>query len=79
MSVNDEVQHLVSKGWRIVSDGPSGVQLEGPKPASNQTAIGIGLGVLFLFLFWPIGVLFLAAALINHITSKKPSKFIPRG
>ncbi len=77
MKTPETVPVLVRSGWKIVSDGPSGVQLEGPKKMKMQTAVALVLGVFLIFVYG-IGLIVVAFALIDYAMTKPQTKFIPR-
>lgn len=78
-STNDQVAALVKQGWRIVSDGPSGVQLEGPKKMKGLDQGAAILGGVLLIVAWPIGLLLIACALLDYWLLTKPeTRFIAR-
>ena len=65
-------------GWQIVSDGPSGVQLQGPKKMAGLDQAALVLGVL-TFWIYGIGFIFIAIALIDYLVfTKRPLVFLPR-
>jgi hypothetical protein len=78
LSFNDEVKAHVSKGWKVISDGPSGVQLEGPKKMRGLDKLCLAVGVL-TFWIYGIGLFFIAVAMLDYWFMTKPeAKFLAR-
>ena len=67
----------LAEGWIMISEGPSGAQLELPKKMKTQTKVALVLGFFLLFL-WGLGVIVMIAALIDYAMQKKQTKFISR-
>jgi hypothetical protein len=59
------LKKLTSEGWAVVSEGPSGAQLRGPKQMRALDKWGIGIGVPLIVL-WGVGLLLIAAGLIDY-------------
>lgn len=77
-TVEAQVAEAVNAGWRIVSDGPSGVQLVGPKKMQALDKICLVVGLL-TFWIYGIGLFFMALAALDYwIFTKAPTKFIAR-
>jgi hypothetical protein len=76
----DGVKLLVSKGWRVVSDGPTGVQMEKPKrPRMSARILFVAGAVVFLVVNWMVGAVILVAAIVDYAVLTKPeSRFFPR-
>lgn len=73
------IQALTQKGWRVVSDGPTGVQMEAPKEMDIKDRVIAALGAVMILLFWPLGVLLITVALLDYAVFTKPrQKFFPR-
>ncbi|HVU37781.1 MAG TPA: hypothetical protein VHC95_05560 [Opitutales bacterium] len=72
-----ELTDYLSKGWKITSDGPTGIQLEGPKLMKGLDKACLVLGILT---FWfGMGFVFIAVAMLDYWFMTKPEvKFIPR-
>lgn len=71
------LKEALGKGWIMISEGPSGAQLELPKRMKGQTKGAIIVGILLVFLYG-IGVIIIAAALIDYAMQKKETQFISR-
>ena len=77
-SVESQVADAVKAGWKIVSDGPSGVQLVGPKKMQSLDKICLAVGLL-TFWIYGIGLFFMALAALDYsIFTKAPMQFIAR-
>jgi hypothetical protein len=75
----NSISQLVSEGWTITADGPSGTQLSGKKRMKTLDALCFGVGAFCLFLFWPLGSFLIVISLIDYFFLTKPeSRFIPR-
>lgn len=76
----DGVKLLVSQGWRVVSDGPSDVQMEKPKKPRLASRILFVVGaVIFLVSNWIIGSVVLLAAVVDYtVLTKKEVRFFSR-
>ena len=72
-----ELRAALAEGWVLLSEGPSGAQLELPRRMKTQTKIALVLGFL-LVLAWGFGLIIVAAALIDYALQKKETKFIAR-
>lgn len=72
-----ELKAALAEGWIMISEGSSGAQLELPKKIKNQTKVALVVGFLLVFL-WGLGLLVIAAALIDYAMQKKQTKFIMR-
>ena len=75
--MNPKIQDLIDKGWRITSDGPSGVRLEAPKKMTMREGFTIAVGVV-LIPFFGIGLLVIGAAIIDHLKRTPETLFIFR-
>ncbi len=72
------VQSLVQSGWKVVSDGPTGIQLEGPKKMRGLDKLCLAIGILTFWLYG-LGLIFIFLALVDYAFLTKPeTKFIPR-
>jgi len=79
LPIEQQLTALVAAGWKIVSDGPSGVQLVGPKKMQSLDKICLAVGLL-TFWIYGIGLFFMALAALDYwIFTKAPTKFIARG
>jgi len=75
---DSELRSFVDKGWEIVSDGPSGVQLKAPKAMTGMDKACCVFGFLTL-IFWGIGLIFILIAVLDYaFFSKQETKFLPR-
>jgi hypothetical protein len=73
----DELNTLLGAGWNIVSDGPSGIQLQRKKMKGLDKACLI-LGGVLIFAYG-IGLFFILIALIDYFFLTKPETlFVPR-
>jgi hypothetical protein len=72
-----ELKAAVSDGWIMLSEGPSGAQMELPKTMRTQTKVGLVAGFLLLFVYG-VGVIVLIAAVIDYAIQKKNTRFISR-
>ena len=61
----------------MISEGPSGAQMELPKKMKGQTKGALVIGFL-LILAWGFGIIIIIAALIDYAMQKKQTKFISR-
>ncbi len=78
-SMNDQVAALTKAGWKIISDGQSGVQLEGPKKMKGLDVAAAVLGAALLLVAWPIGLVLIVVAVLDYlIFTKAETKFISR-
>jgi hypothetical protein len=75
--MNPQVQDLIEKGWRVISDGASGTQMQAPKKMTAGEVGAIVVGVV-LIPFFGIGFLVIAGAIVDHIRRKPETKFIFR-
>ncbi len=76
--IEQQIAALVKGGWKIVSDGPSGVQLVGPKKMQSLDKICLAVGLL-TFWIYGIGLFFMALAALDYwIFTKAPMQFIAR-
>lgn len=78
MTARQELNQLLGSGWKIVSDGPSGVQLEGPKKMRTLDQLCFAGGVVLCFLIAPLGILLVLVAIVDYAAfTKPPRQFIP--
>jgi len=75
--MNETKEDLMSAGWKITSDGPSGTQLEEPKRMNKREGFSILVGVI-LIPFFGIGLLVIGAAVIDHMMRKPSVRFFSR-
>jgi hypothetical protein len=73
-----QLKGALAEGWIMLSEGPSGAQLELPKKMKTQTKVALVVGFFLLFLFWGLGAIVMIAALIDYAMQKKQTKFISR-
>ena len=71
------MKELLEQGWRVTSDGPQGTQLEAPKKMKGREIFSISCGILLLP-FFGLGLLIIAAALIDYHRRRPETKFIFR-
>jgi hypothetical protein len=74
---DEQLRAYLRDGYEVVSDGPSGVQLRGPKKMRRQTKVAMILGAV-LTLAYGIGLVLLLFAMIDHAMAKPPTVFLPR-
>lgn len=73
------LDELISAGWHIIADGPSGVQLAAPKKMRGLDQACAVIGVICLFFSWPLGLfLFVLAGFDYAFFTKPATKFLPR-
>ena len=73
----EAVQEHTDAGWKVISDGPSGVQLEGTKQMKGLDKACLVLGIITVF--WGIGFLFILLALLDYwLMTKSETRFIAR-
>lgn len=78
VSITQQVQQLTCKGWRIAADGPTGVQLIGPKAMRGLDKACLALGILTFWLYG-IGFIFILISMLDYWLMTKPeTKFIAR-
>jgi hypothetical protein len=76
---NADVQELIGKGWKVSSDGPTGVQITSPKKMRTLDMICLVIGALCMLFLWPLGLFLMFIALIDYaVFTKGESKFLPR-
>lgn len=71
------LQDHVEAGWKILSDGPSGVQLEGPKQMRLQTKVAIIIGIPLVFVYG-LGLIIILLAMLDHAMAKPPTVFLAK-
>jgi hypothetical protein len=73
-----ELDQLIKEGWKIVSDGPSGVQLSGPKKMHGADQLCLVFGIL-TFWIYGLGFIFIVIAMLDYWFMTKPEmKFLRR-
>jgi len=72
-----ELKQALAAGWILLSEGPSGAQLELPKKMRTQTQVALILGVVLLFAYG-LGLILIIVALIDYAIQKKETKFVSR-
>lgn len=74
------LQQYLAKGYTIINDGPSGVQLLAPRNMRVLDVICLAVGVFTGLLVHPlIGLFFIACALIDYFwLVKRDTVFLPR-
>lgn len=74
----EALKKLTDAGWVVISEGPSGAQLKGPKVMTGQNKVCLILG-LVLLIFWGIGLLLLLLVFLQHVLlQKQPAHFLSR-
>ncbi len=74
----EKYKELTGRGWKIVSNGPDGIELEAPRRFKIIDYILLGVGVLALA-FYGAGLLFIGAALFDYfVLSKRERVTLPR-
>ena len=73
----EELSDALARNWIMISEGPSGAQMELPKTMKTQTKVALILGFVLL-IAWGFGIILIAAALIDYAMQKKQTKFIAR-
>lgn len=72
-----KLKDYLQRGYKVLSDGPSGIQLEGPKVMRTQTKVAMLIGAV-LVLAYGIGLIVILFALIDHAMAKPPAVFLSR-
>jgi hypothetical protein len=79
LSFEESIKGLVHHGWTVKSDGPTGVQMEGPKKMDTKDKVCAVLGAGLLLVSWPIGLLLIGCAVFDYaFLTKGEQKFFPR-
>lgn len=77
-SFTTELNQHTSKGWVVISEGPSGAQLEKPRAMKPVDKLALVVGVLTLP-FAGVGLIFIIAAVLDYVFfTKAESKFLDR-
>lgn len=71
------LRELLTDGWTVQSEGPSGAQLVGHKRARLQTKVAIVVGAVLL-LAWGIGLIVLIFAFVDYAMTKPRAYFLDR-
>jgi len=72
------VQQYSAAGWQITSDGPSGVQVLGPKKMRTLDSICLILGIIGLFAYG-LGLFLILIAVIDYAYfTKREQRFLQR-
>lgn len=69
---------LMSLGWQMVSEGPSGAQLKQPKKMMLQTKLVIIIGALCGLFTFGLSLLLVAVAVVDYAIQKDPAHFLSR-
>lgn len=69
------LRELLTDGWTVQSEGPSGAQLVGHKRARLQTKVAIVVGAVLL-LAWGIGLIVLIFAFVDYSMTKPQTHFL---
>jgi hypothetical protein len=73
-----EIAKWVDARWEVVSDGPTGVQLRGPRKLKVIDLICFIVG-LPAIVFWGLGLILIGLGLIDHfVLTQRATKFLPR-
>jgi hypothetical protein len=68
----------LSNGWKVTSDGPTGVQLEKPKKMRGLDKVCLVFGLVTLCVFG-LGLIFILIAVLDYCFFTKPEmRFLPR-
>ena len=70
---DQQLDRLLASGWKVKTDGPTGVQLIGPKKMRLLDKLALGFGVL-TFWFYGLGIFFIVIALIDYAAFTKPAE-----
>ncbi|MBS0664665.1 MAG: hypothetical protein JSR48_15465 [Verrucomicrobia bacterium] len=71
-------KELTSRGWRVVSNGPDGMELQAPRRFKIIDYILLVIGVASL-VFYGVGLLFIGAALFDYfVLSTRERVTLPR-
>ncbi len=68
---------LTAAGWQVVNESSSGAQLKFPNQMRTQTKWALGIGAL-LVIFYGLGLLVMAFALIDYAMTKPRDHFLAR-
>jgi hypothetical protein len=71
------IKYYISKGWTVVSEGATGVQLQEPKTMGGVTITCLILGLILLAAYGA-GLILIICALIGHGFKKPKTEFIAR-
>lgn len=74
---DEQLNDYLAKGYKVISDGPTGIQLEGPKKMTGLVQGALIIGGLLTFVYG-IGLIVIAFALIDYAMTRKPSVFLKR-
>lgn len=61
------LRKLTGDGWAVVSEGPSGAQLRGPKKMKALDVAAMVLGVTLAFIFPVVGFILIGAAVLDYV------------
>jgi len=76
--MRQQIAKLVSQGWAVVSDGPTGVQLRAPKKMKKLDLLCIVLGLPMVF-FYGLGLILIGLGLLDYfLFTQTETKFLPR-
>ena len=68
----------LKRGYKIVSDGPVGVQLEAPRRMRMSTKLLFVLAVVMLYVYWPIALVLSVLVLIDYLALTPTDKVFLR-
>lgn len=77
LSFDEQLHAHLDKGFKVISDGPTGIQLEGPKKMTGLVQGALIIGGLLTFVYG-IGLIIVVFALIDYAMAKKPTVFLHR-
>ena len=72
-----QLNAYLQRGWSVITEGPSGAQIQAKKKMAGLTIVCLTLGVVLIALYG-IGLLLIICALIGHAIEKPETKFIAR-
>lgn len=58
---------LLATGWEVVSDGPSGVKLQGERTMRLLDKLALAVGVVLLPFWWVAGAVLVGIAVIDYL------------
>ena len=70
-----EFKDRTARGWKVVANGPNGMELQAPKQMKLLDKICLGIGVLTL-IFYGLGLLFIAFALADYFIYTTPESIV---
>jgi hypothetical protein len=77
-----ELKRLIADGWTVLSEGPSGAQLQKKKRFSKQSIGAIAAGLLFILIFgvwgFVLGFVFVLAGVLDYLIAKPSTLYLSR-